>query len=321
MSSATQGSNGTTLSGRVNKTTQKRRSWSTREEEVLIAALKELVAQGWKSDNGFRAGYLSKLEEAMRKDFPTTDLKGMPHINSKVTTWKKTYYSLWNILKTSGVGFNVDGKHMIDCDDEQWENFVRVDNSVSNYRKKSWPLLEDWKIIFGKDRATGDEAEDLMEASHEMYRKLDTSQPNADDDYRVSLEDLFENGEAGDNVSHTQVHEESVTAEKEVRGCGKKRRRSATFDDRFFEALHEINRGTETRLDTISSKMGYDYDISKARKEVFAQLSAIPGLSKMEKFELTDLLAKEVERLDVFSSLPDDAKEDYVHYLLALKHK
>ncbi|XP_057773450.1 uncharacterized protein LOC131003052 [Salvia miltiorrhiza] len=321
MSQATQGSTGTTRSGRVNKTDQKRRSWSVREEEVLIVALKELVALGWKSDNGFRAGYLSKLEEAMKKEFPTTDLKGMPHINSKVTTWKKTYSSLWNILKTSGVGFNVNGKHMIDCDDEQWENFVRADDSVRNFRYKSWPYVEDWKLVFGKDRATGDEAEDVMEAAFTMYRKLDINQSLDDGEYHVSLEDILETGETGDNVSQTQAREETVTAEKEAPTSSKKRRRSVGFDDRFFEALTTIGRGTETRLDTISSRMGYDYDVSKARKEVFAQLSGIPGLSKTEKFDICNMLAKEVELLDVFSSLPEDSKEDYVLHLLALKHK
>ncbi|XP_057791224.1 uncharacterized protein LOC131008358 [Salvia miltiorrhiza] len=309
--------------GRVNKTDQKRRSWSLREEEVLITALKELVALGWKSDNGFRAGYLNKLEEALKKEFPNTDLKGMPHINSKVTTWKKTWGSLWKILKTNGVGFNVNGKHMIDCDDEQWDNFVRVDTSVRNFRYKSWPFVEDWKLIFGMDRANGDEAEDLMEAAHDMYRKLDINQPLEDSEYHVSLEDICENGETGDNtgdnVSQTQGREESLVAEKEATTSSKKRRRSSAFDDRFFEALANIGRGTESRLDTISSRMGYDYDISKARKAVRAQLSCIPGLSKTDTFHICNMLAKEVELLDVFSSLAEDEKEEYMMFLLALK--
>ena len=29
-----------------------RRNWTDREEEVLLTTLKELVVQGWKSDNG-----------------------------------------------------------------------------------------------------------------------------------------------------------------------------------------------------------------------------------------------------------------------------
>ncbi|XP_057777941.1 uncharacterized protein LOC130996661 [Salvia miltiorrhiza] len=320
MSQATTATDGSTRSGKGNKTDQKRRSWSTDEEQVLIASLKELVAQGWKSDNGFRGGYLNKLEESMRKVFPTTDLRGMPHINSKVTTWKKMYYSLWNILKVSGVGFNVNGKHMIDCDNEQWQNFVAADKSVGNFRYKSWPYLEDWKLIFGKDRATGDEAEDLMEAAHDMYRKIDLSQLNDGGDYHVSLEDIFENDISCDNVSQTRNREESKPVEQEAPTSSKKRRRSVGFDDKFFEALHEVGRGTESRLETISSRMGYDFDVSKARKEVFAKLSGIPGLSQTDKFEIYNMLAKEVELLDVFSSLPEGANEDYVLFLLASKH-
>lgn len=34
-----------------------RRSWTKREEEVLIIALHDIVAGGWKADNGFRPGH------------------------------------------------------------------------------------------------------------------------------------------------------------------------------------------------------------------------------------------------------------------------
>ncbi|KAG6399776.1 hypothetical protein SASPL_141261 [Salvia splendens] len=38
-----------------------RHSWSDREEAVLMVAMKDLVAHGWKSDNGFRAAKISNL--------------------------------------------------------------------------------------------------------------------------------------------------------------------------------------------------------------------------------------------------------------------
>ncbi|KAL8546945.1 hypothetical protein ACS0TY_006604 [Phlomoides rotata] len=44
-------------------TTNTRRIWTTHEEKVLINVLKELVKKGYKSDNGFRTGYLIKCEE------------------------------------------------------------------------------------------------------------------------------------------------------------------------------------------------------------------------------------------------------------------
>ena len=103
-----------------------RRVWSRREEEIMISTLKDLAALGWKSDNGFRAGYLAKVEEALRREFPTTDLKVNPNITSKISAWKKNYYSLQGVLNHSGVGFNLRGDFMVDCDDQQWEQIIRV---------------------------------------------------------------------------------------------------------------------------------------------------------------------------------------------------
>lgn len=110
----------------MKKTDRGRRSWSLKEESTLVDALKDLIAQGWKSDNGFKAGYLTKLEEALRKVFPTTDLKGSPHVNSKINSWKKNYNSLTQILARSGAGFNKDGRHLIECEEDMWDQIVKV---------------------------------------------------------------------------------------------------------------------------------------------------------------------------------------------------
>ncbi|KAL6527431.1 hypothetical protein OROGR_016521 [Orobanche gracilis] len=51
------------------------RSWSEKEEDILMSELKELVASGcWKSENGFRPGYCQKLEERMLQRLPRTDI-------------------------------------------------------------------------------------------------------------------------------------------------------------------------------------------------------------------------------------------------------
>ncbi|KAL8529328.1 hypothetical protein ACS0TY_006658 [Phlomoides rotata] len=87
-------------------TTNTRRIWTTHEEKVLINVLKELVNKGYKSDNGFRTGYLIKCEEVLKADFPKTDRQASPHITSKLTSWKKSYSSLVTAHTTTGVGFN-----------------------------------------------------------------------------------------------------------------------------------------------------------------------------------------------------------------------
>ena len=92
----------------------------------MAASLVDLVARGWKSDNGFRTGYLAKIEDDIRAEFPKSDIKGNPHVVSKMTAWKKCYNSLSRILSRSGVGFNTNGDYKIDIDDDQWAQCVAV---------------------------------------------------------------------------------------------------------------------------------------------------------------------------------------------------
>lgn len=108
------------------KSDRSRRVWNAREEEILMATLKELAARGWKSDNGFRSGYLVRAREAIKREFPNTDIMPHPHIYSKMTTWKRNYGSLKMMFNYSGIGFNSDGNYRIDADDESWAQFVKV---------------------------------------------------------------------------------------------------------------------------------------------------------------------------------------------------
>ncbi|KAL6503131.1 hypothetical protein OROHE_023760 [Orobanche hederae] len=109
-----------------------------------------------------------KLEEALKKSFPRTNLKGNPHINSKPCAWKKSYYSLSTILNRSGVGFNSRGNYQIECENEAWDQIVKLDPNTRLMRYKSWPYYDSWQEIFGKDRANGEAAEDIPDAYHAM---------------------------------------------------------------------------------------------------------------------------------------------------------
>ncbi|KAG6434346.1 hypothetical protein SASPL_105973 [Salvia splendens] len=101
------------------KSDRSRRIWSAREEDILMATLKELAANGWKSDNGFRNGYLVRALEVIKSEFSKTDILPHPHIYSKITTWKRNYGSLKMMLNYSDIGFNSDGTYRIEYDDEQ----------------------------------------------------------------------------------------------------------------------------------------------------------------------------------------------------------
>ncbi|KAL8515737.1 hypothetical protein ACS0TY_014426 [Phlomoides rotata] len=88
------------------KVTRGRRSWTKVEEDALIQCLVGIVNDGWKADNGFKAGFQRELEKGMRKLIPGTDLVANPYINSKIHVWKKEYeicLIYWERVELDGI--------------------------------------------------------------------------------------------------------------------------------------------------------------------------------------------------------------------------
>ncbi|KAL8527402.1 hypothetical protein ACS0TY_005314 [Phlomoides rotata] len=113
-----------------------RRSWIELEEIIPMEALKELVASGnWKTENGFRPGYLQKLEEKLNAKMSGTDIRANPHIHSKIITWKKLHGCLQTTLCVTSCGFNLNTK-VFDVSNSTWATVLKKDPSVSGMRYK-----------------------------------------------------------------------------------------------------------------------------------------------------------------------------------------
>ncbi|KAK6122235.1 hypothetical protein DH2020_044023 [Rehmannia glutinosa] len=114
--------------GPIRKNTQCRRSWTVEEEHVLLHALKELVAQGFKCDNGFKSGYQNMLEHSMKQAFPGTTLRSTPHISSKIHVWKKDYGSISMILSRTRFRWNDSSNTLTVKEDIFWDEYVKIPN-------------------------------------------------------------------------------------------------------------------------------------------------------------------------------------------------
>ncbi|KAL8542716.1 hypothetical protein ACS0TY_003553 [Phlomoides rotata] len=136
------------------KAVRGRRSWSKFEEDALIHCLIDIVNDGWKAENGFKAGFQRELERLMRKLLPGTDIVANPHINSKIHVWKKEYGALSDLLSKSGIRWNSTTSTIEVDDEEVWDASRRADPHLKCVRFKSWPYYSQWMEIFGKDRAT-----------------------------------------------------------------------------------------------------------------------------------------------------------------------
>ncbi|KAL8543644.1 hypothetical protein ACS0TY_004281 [Phlomoides rotata] len=97
---------------------------------------------------------------------PGSDLKGEPHINSKIHVWKRHYVCLKNMLRISGVGLNCTTYH-VDALPEVWESQIKVDPFTKSLKNKVFPLYAQWGEIFGNDRATGQNSQHYVDAVNE----------------------------------------------------------------------------------------------------------------------------------------------------------
>ncbi|XP_047326607.1 uncharacterized protein At2g29880-like [Impatiens glandulifera] len=257
---------------RWKKKATSRRSWTDKEQQVLIEALKEIVNLGMKTDNAFRSGYLNVLYDKMLIAFPGTDLRPTPHIDSKIKVWKRIYTAVDRMRTLSGFGWN-DIHKSITCDDDAvWEAHVKVDPNAHGLRDKSLPFYEDWCIVFGKDRATGEFAEGPAEAMAAMENEVETND--------------IESENIGKQPTSGSVHARTSDVEE---GRPSKRNKS----EPLMTCMKEMN---ATMREFFTMK----------RVQVCEMISRLP-LDPVDKIDATIAITAKAQFVDIFTSLNDDA--------------
>ena len=69
---------------------------------------------------------------------------------------------------------------------------------------------------------------------------------------------------------------------------------------------------TNSRLEVIAARIGYEFDMGKAQSEVFDKLGTVEGLTLGERYELCDILSEKSQRLRIFMGMPENARLGYV---------
>ncbi|XP_075473422.1 uncharacterized protein LOC142504439 [Primulina tabacum] len=268
---------------RCKKADKTRRSWSGRKEDVLIQSLKEVMTKGWKSENGFKAGYLTLLKNAMHTAILGTNIRGNPHINSKIHVWKKTYSTLVTLLSKSGVGWN-DTDKTIDATDETWESIH--DPSFRPMRHKQWMHFNDWAEIFGNDRATGEHSKNFENALQQVL-KLDEELPNIE------------------FIGETRTSSKS-----------KKRKHPSLHDESIVEAINNLAHITKDTMTQLIKEINAEDKISDVQDTVLDALQGLTDLSEDEQVAAAKLLFNNHNDLALFKRLGDRGRMCLVMRLL-----
>lgn len=79
-----------------------------------------------------------------------------------------------------------------------------------------------------------------------------------------------------------------------------------------MEVIGKMHETTSARLEYLGTRIGYEFDLTKARKDVFELVANINGINLAEVFDASDFILEKVECMDFFMSLPEVARHAYV---------
>ncbi|XP_038978687.1 uncharacterized protein LOC103695460 [Phoenix dactylifera] len=159
---------------RADKTTSLKRIWTKTEDAKLVECLIDVVnAGGWEGDNGtLRPEFHQHLERMMEKKLLGCGLRGNPYIENHVKLLKKQYNAIAEMLgpNCSRFGWN-DREKCVVVDKDVYDLWVKSHPHVAGLRNKPFPYYEDLSIVFGKDRANGEGAEDRADACEQIEKE------------------------------------------------------------------------------------------------------------------------------------------------------
>ncbi|KAB2632549.1 hypothetical protein D8674_028796 [Pyrus ussuriensis x Pyrus communis] len=144
------------------------RNWIDHEEDVLLTILKEMVVDGVKCEtDSFKAGTFVTVASKMREQIPIINIKPK-HLQNKLKCLKEKYSFAYDMMNTSGFGWDDEQKCVVVDSDEILQEWVKKHPNASCKPNKPFPLYPRLCTVFGRDRATGSMAESAADAIKNM---------------------------------------------------------------------------------------------------------------------------------------------------------
>ena len=106
-----------------------RRNWTEIEEETLLSVLEELVAEGYKGENGtFKSGTHEEVLRRMKSCIPEINLN-IKQIVNKMKRWLVKLSEVVDMMNTSGFGWDDTRKCVIVDNDQVLAEYMQVSST------------------------------------------------------------------------------------------------------------------------------------------------------------------------------------------------
>ncbi|XP_076885892.1 uncharacterized protein LOC143535553 [Bidens hawaiensis] len=277
--------------------------WSSDEDAKLVEALINMVNMGgFRSDNGFRSGYLQHLEASLKESLPGSGILGKPHIESRIKTMKRDWQVVYDMLKTSGFGYNKELNCVTTNAPGVWESYIESHRNASKWQNKRLPHYEELCVIFGKDQAEGNKAKSAVEMEQEV--NVEEQESRGDDDL--------------DEHNHNDGSNSSFQVEETSSGCTKKRIRMKQSHD-FLDAVNLFADRLKETSSALSAKMSedikFELDLKKKTMMLPSELSKMTSLTQLDRFRAVEKIKG--DNVMTFWSLDEEEREAWVRFLLS----
>ncbi|PIN19207.1 hypothetical protein CDL12_08117 [Handroanthus impetiginosus] len=120
----------------------------------------------------------------------------------------------------------------------------------------------------------------------------------------------------GDDEEFMSVYQPQKSGMNSGSSSKKRKSTETSIDDKFFEMMNNFCDRTKSRLGDIAKRIGYEYDVSEACKVVYEALGGLPDLTMTQKIWVAKRLVNNGKDMDLFFSLPNEARAEMVQMML-----
>ncbi|XP_042428462.1 uncharacterized protein LOC122015561 isoform X3 [Zingiber officinale] len=294
--------------------------WTDEEVEVLVDALIELASDPlWKVDTGFKNGYMIQIHKMVLGKIPSFNKAVIPHIESKIKYLKTKYNPLSEMCMQSGCQWD-DVEHKINCEKQWFDEWCLTHPNAVGLRDFKFPYLRKLDIVWGKDRATGLSAEDVVDASMDAnwQKNLNVSSSSDNEDEPV-LDILSQGSPSSSSCNNGSKKRKKLSPRRE---SFYKKKKAATPQQTIDSRLDNFTNKFEVICDQMATQYGTITNalIAKSKpesiggekmQEVIAELLNI-GISPMDVGRAAEICYNDPAKVEVMFALPSHLRRSYV---------
>ncbi|XVF66050.1 hypothetical protein PTKIN_Ptkin10aG0002700 [Pterospermum kingtungense] len=205
-------------------------------------------------------------------------------------------------------GFKADSeKNMVTAEDSVWQSYLISHKDTAPFRTKRFHFFNELCEIYGKDRATGKDAQSATDIVEEIQNKDNDNSPD------VGSADEWNTQQLGDDME--------MSFAPSMSSSSKKRKAHEMSDTNTAEVLVRATTLLTDKMveigEKLSESVGTEMRLEKRAKELAAALDEIEGLTEDERDNALSKILEHPTQIVVFFSLLPSRRLRWVHKFLS----